>query len=137
MSRTLAEGSPHRESDDIILRSGGEVCLDHIEMQILPMAKQLALGLMQTLGGVQLGGIIVSRLLPGAKLRPNVDHDAFFSRYHIVLQGLSGSLFTCGDETVCMASGEVWWIDRTAEHCAKNNSQDDTVHLLVDLRVEP
>lgn len=137
MARTLPEGSPHRETDDIILRSGNGRCADHIEMQTFPIAKNLALGLMQNLGGVQLGGIIISRLLPGAKIRPNIDQDGFFSRYHIVLQGFAGSLFTCGDETVCMTSGDVWWLDRAAECSAKNNSQDDAVHLLVDIRVEP
>jgi Aspartyl/Asparaginyl beta-hydroxylase len=58
------------------------------------------------------------------------------SRYHIILQGLPGSLFTCGDETVTMRTGEVWWLDASAPHHLINNSADDFIHIEADIRVE-
>jgi len=52
-----------------------------------------------------------------------------------VLQGLPGSLYKCGDETVEMLTGEIWWFDAHSTHEVLNNSAGDRVHLLVDVRI--
>lgn len=145
MCRTTFDGTPHSEVDDIILRFGGLdgddlQCYDRSIMTKLPGAKQHALRLLYALGGSQLGRVVITRLQPGHKILPHADtmgeYAKFYSRYHIVLQGFPGSLFTCGDETVNMLSGETWWFDPSAEHSVKNNSQDDRVHMLVDIRID-
>lgn len=123
------------EAEAIILRS--DEGFDFEEMRAIPDAKRVGINLLKTLDGTLLGGISIIRLLPGAKLLPHVDAHTVLNRYHLVLNGLQGATFTCGDEAVHMLTGEVWWIDRRAEHSAKNNSADDCVHLLVDIRVEP
>ena len=55
-------------------------------------------------------------------------------RFHVVLHGLPGSLYKCGDEVVCMRTGEVWWFQHREVHSVENNSSDTRIHLLVDLR---
>lgn len=145
MLRTTFEGSPHKAVSDILLRFGkpdGDdlMAQDRPCMQKLPMAKPLALDLMRGVGGSQLGRMVITRLEPGKKILPHKDvkgaYCDFYSRYHVVLQGLPGSLFTCGDETVNMRSGEIWWFDAKSEHMVDNNSADDRIHLLVDVRID-
>jgi hypothetical protein len=51
-----------------------------------------------------------------------------------VLQGLPGSLYHCGDETVTMLTGSVWWFQHREIHSVENNAAGDRVHLLVDFR---
>jgi hypothetical protein len=55
-------------------------------------------------------------------------------RFHVVLQGLPGSLYHCGDEVVQMRTGTVWWFQHREVHSVENNSADDRIHLLVDFR---
>jgi hypothetical protein len=86
-------------------------------------------------GGAITGAVLV--LLPVGMQQVYDPRDARpAARYHIVLQGLPGSLFTCGDETVTMRTGEVWWLDASAPHHLINNSADDFIHIEADIRVE-
>lgn len=144
--RTTFEGTPHVDADDILLRFG-EADGDSLEawdrpaLRSLPGAKQMALDVMGLVRGSRLGRVVVTRLEPGAQILPHADvkgkYAGYYSRYHVVLQGLPGSLFTCGDETVNMVTGDVYWFDASAEHSVKNNSADDRVHMLVDVRIDP
>jgi quercetin dioxygenase-like cupin family protein len=146
MCRTTFEGTPHEEVDDILLRFGkpdGDdlVATDRVSMSAVPEAKAFALTLMQLLGGSQLGRMVVTRLPPGGQILPHSDvkgaYCDWYSRYHIVLHAEPGVLFACGEETVQMVTGEVWWFDAHLEHWIKNNSKDDRVHMLVDIRIDP
>lgn len=143
--RTTFEGTPHKEVDDILIRFGGNdgddlEAVDFPAAAKLPMAKDLAINVMQLVRGVRLGRLVITKLEPGRKILPHKDvlgdYANYYTRYHVILQGLQGSLFTCGDETVQMLTGEVWWFDAAAEHSLMNNSPDDRIHLLVDVRID-
>jgi hypothetical protein len=150
--RTTHPSSPHTEVSDIWLRFNDlkkykdgdqQSVLDEHEsanypaMFALPQARALIFGLMSRVEGERLGRCLITKLPPGGKITPHVDggaHAAYYDRYHIVLNGLPGSIFRCGDEQVCMRTGEVWWFDNAVEHEVINNSADDRVHLIVDIR---
>lgn len=151
--RTTFENTPHAEVDDIWLRftrvDGREISAigDDLEAvncdawQWLPQARPIILDLMRRVEAVRLGRVLVTRLTPGKRILPHADvlgeYSRYYQRYHVVLQGLPGSLFRAGDETVCMQTGEVWWFNAHAEHEVQNNSADDRVHMLVDVRIDP
>jgi len=139
------EGTPHKDVDDILLRfglpDGNDLeAIDTPAMLALPKAKDAAKAIMNTVGGVRLGRVVVTRLEPGRKILPHSDtmgiYAKYYTRFHLVLQGLPGSLFNCGDETVVMQTGELWWFDASAEHSVTNNSRDDRIHMLVDVRID-
>lgn len=156
--RTATEGTPHREIDDIWLRMNdlekcaqvGKENIDHREsinypaLDKLPIARAFILQLMGLVGGERIGRCFISRMKPGGQIYPHVDigddltvyydNESYYSRFHIVLQGLPGSMFYAGDEEVCMRTGEVWWFDGTKEHSVVNNSADDRIHLVCDIR---
>lgn len=147
-TRTEFEGTPHAEVDDILLRfgisrdDGDELeAADTLAMSKLRGAKDMALQVMGLVGGVRLGRVVITRLAPGRQILPHADimgeYSKYYTRYHVVLQGLPGSLFGCGDETVNMRTGDAWWFDASAEHWLKNNSADDRIHLMVDVRIDP
>lgn len=145
-TRTTFEGTPHAQVDDILLRFGKAdgndlETADSAVMMLLPKAKALALNVMQIVGGSRLGRVVVTKLEPGKKILPHADtkgdYAKYYTRYHLVLLGLPGSLFTCGDETVNMRTGELYWFDASQVHSLSNNSADDRVHLLVDVRIDP
>lgn len=149
--RQTFENSPHVKVDDILLRfgnilEGGVDIGDNLEaVDRPPMAKipckPEILNIMRLVNGSRLGRVIVTRVEPGQKIAPHSDtqgdYTKYYTRYHLVLQGMPGSLFSCGDETVSMLTGELWWFDHAAEHAVINNSRDDRVHMLIDVRIDP
>jgi hypothetical protein len=103
----------------------------------LPSLRRLVLDLMRRVDGVQLGRCIITKLPPGGQITPHVDHGApaeFYTRYQIALQSLPGALFHCEDETVSFCTGEVWWVNNRVKHSVVNNSADDRIVCIVDIR---
>lgn len=146
--RTEHVGTAHHEVDDIWLRfndlkegidavADGHESVNYPAFFALPQARPLVFGLMARVEGERLGRCLITQLKPGKKILPHEDggsHAAYYERFHIVLQSLPGNHFRCGDEAIGMKAGEVWWFDNAVEHEVINNSSDDRIHLIVDIR---
>lgn len=105
----------------------------------LPAARQMIFNLMATVEGERLGRVMINKLRPGGRIYPHADtpvHAEYWDRFHIVIQSLPGNVFRCGDETVGMRTGEVWWFQNAIEHEVTNNSADDRIHMVVDIRTQ-
>ncbi len=148
--RTRYPASPHAECDDIWVRFNTidperpEEVIDALRTRPYPAWQALAplrpivLDLMRRVEGAELGRVIVSRLAPGRSIAPHVDEGApaqVYRRYQIALSSQPGCLFRIGDEEVAFRSGEVWWIDNRATHSVVNNSADDRIAVVVDIRL--
>lgn len=148
--RTTHPQSPHIQVSDIWLRFNElpEPGQEHLIVDKhesvwypaadnLPAARDLIHALIARVKGIRLGRSIITRLAPGKKIDAHEDggsHAAYYDRFHIVLQSGPGCLFRTGDETVQMRTGEVWWFDNSIEHEVINNSSDDRIHLIVDIK---
>lgn len=147
--RTCHAGTAHAEVDDIWLMfnripvNPAEVVDD---LMVFPYRawgelvhlREHALDLMRRVGGIGLGRVIVTRIKPGGRILPHIDEGApatFYTRYQIALQSLPGCNFRIEDETVNMPSGSVWWINNRVEHEVINNSVDDRIVCIVDVRL--
>jgi hypothetical protein len=142
-------GSAHAQVDDIWLRFN-EVKQDKVEAVIdehesvfypawfkLPQAHIMIFDLMRRVEGIRLGRVLITRLAPGKTITPHVDggtHAEYYERYHIILQNHPGSIFRAGDEALCMKAGDCWWFDNGKEHEVINNSADDRLTLIIDVR---
>lgn len=105
----------------------------------LPAARSIVFGLMSKVEGERLGRVMINRLRPGGRIYPHADtpaHANYWDRYHVVLQSGPGCNFRCGDETVQMATGDCWWFQNALEHEVVNNSDNDRIHLIVDIRTQ-
>ena len=123
-------------------------CVNYPPFDMLPEAQKLVFGLMAQVKGEHLGRVVITRLAPGKGIPlhsdrvpeaeekwPQHQHPAtYFERYHVVLQGHPGAIFGGGAEQVQMLTGEVWWVDNVVEHQVLNNSAEDRVHLIVDVK---
>ena len=145
--RTQHPGTAHAEVSDIWMMFNdptGQVKDDKLVYPFrgwhtLKPLRQLVLGLMHRVDGVHLGRVIVTRLPPGKQITPHVDGGApatHFTRYQIALQSLPGALFHIGDETVNFRSGDIWLIDNETKHSVTNNSKEDRIVCIVDIRSE-
>ncbi len=145
--RTRYPQSPHHAADDIFLMFNEipdditeivddmEV-IDYPGWHILPV-KDLVLDLMRAVGGVRLGRVMITRLAPGDSIAPHIDEGApaeYFSRYQIMLRCLPGVGFNAGDESVMMKTGDCYWFNNRVEHSVDNNSADDRIALIADIK---
>lgn len=154
--RTSFPNTPHVDVDDIWLRfSDPSKCDDtgtvigdnqpvwYPAVHRLPQVKPIILDLMRRVDAHELGRCLITRIKPGGQILPHRDdqgdyvHERDRMRYHVVLNGLPGSLYRTGNETVQMLTGEVWAFNAFIEHEVINNSTDDRVHLLVDITAWP
>jgi hypothetical protein len=153
--RTTYPHSPHGEVDDILIRfSDPAVCntvdtvigddrpIWHPAAFILPW-QPIVLDLMRRMNAFQLDRLMVTRLRPGARIAPHADNHGDYvhapdrARFHVAIQGLPGSLYHNGEETVTMRTGEVWTFNPLLIHSVENNSADDRLSLIVDLCIAP
>lgn len=143
--RTQHEGTAHSQVSDIWLRfndiSGDvvedEECVNYPAIYKLPDAQSFIFWLMGRVKGIRLGRCLITKLTPGKSISPHVDMGApaeYYERYHVVLSGSNGSIFRAGEEQVTMQTGDVWWFDNKQEHEVINNSPNDRVHMIIDIR---
>ena len=151
--RTTHQGSAHVEADDIWLRfknldkqyANAWDLVDDAEVVNyqpwfqLPQAHPIIFDLMRAVEATRLGSVIVTRLRPGSQIHPHTDDGRaanYYQRYHVAIQSLPGALFNIGDETVNFQTGDIWMIDNQVMHSVVNNSADDRIVMIVDIRSE-
>ncbi len=150
--RTKHPGTAHSEVSDIWLQFNempkeGEAytilhdreVVPYPAWEALPQIRPVIFDLMRFTEATRLGRTIITKLPPGKTITPHVDGGApatFFERYQIVLQSNPGALFHIGDETINFQTGEIWWINNNVEHSVVNNSNDDRIVIICDLRVK-
>lgn len=151
--RTRHPGTAHSDVSDILLRfndvsefertgdpttiTDDKECIAYPAWEKLPQVRPVIFDLMRMVEASRLGRVVITKLPAGKMITPHVDGGApatYFERYQIALQSLPGALFNVGDETVNFRSGDVWWIDNSVTHSVVNNSTDDRVVMIVDLR---
>jgi hypothetical protein len=145
--RTTHQGTVHADASDILLRyndPNSEVAtIDNIDnvdfpaFALLPQARALVFDLMRLVEGNRLGRVFITKLPSTGRILPHKDEGKspeYYDRYHIILQNYLGSEFRTGDETVCMNGGDVYWFNNKIEHEVFNDSIDDRISLIVDIR---
>lgn len=103
----------------------------------LPEARPLIWGIMSVVQGERLGRVIINKIKPGGRIFPHADtpaHAEYWDRFHIVLKSSPGVVFRCGEEQVYMPLGTAWWFNNKLEHEVINNSGDDRIHMIIDIR---
>lgn len=112
-------------------------CYDTDAFKLLTEARSLVFGLMAFVQGERLGRVVINKLKPGGVIYPHSDgeeHAKYYDRFHIVLHSSPGVVFRAESEKVYMATGEAWWFNNAVEHEVINNSADDRIHLVIDIR---
>ena len=121
-------------------------CVDQPIYSQIPVARMLVMRVFSYVGGTRLGRVMINRIKPGGRIFKHADtleHALYWQRHHVVLKSSPGVVFEAGDESVYMASGDVWWFNNgkpdkdgnRPEHQVINNSADDRIHLILDCKI--
>lgn len=138
--RTSKFATVHYDVDDIILRypEPKKDNLNEAPFNVLTEAQPIVFALAGRVWCECLGRVVISRLPPGKQIPPHEDRvpgrTLFFQRYQVPLVSSEGVLFHCGDETQHMVPGNAYWFANTLTHSVVNNSQEDRLSMIVDLR---
>lgn len=148
--RTTHPGTAHSQASDIwvwfnkLPKDESEVINDkevipYRAWKQIPALRNVIFALMRQVDAVRLGRVIITRLPPGKEITPHVDGGApaeYYSRFHLAIQCLPGNIFQIGEEKVSFQTGQIWWIDNKKLHSVVNNSSDDRIVCIIDLRCE-
>lgn len=145
--RSTHPASPHHAVDDIWIwfnnPSDPQAVVDDLTVipyrgwTALPHLRPYIFDIMRRVEGVRLGRVLITRLPPGGVIPEHVDQGApvtFYSRYMLCLQNLPGSIFKIGEEVVQFNMGEWWRVNNGEPHSVVNNSADDRLVLIADIR---
>lgn len=144
-------GGPHAEMCDIWVRwhdlepyKSGDECLSTIcsekqfeWLQDLEPIKDLTYKLMRLVEGEKLGGVLVTKLKAGGKIKPHTDsgfHAEHYDKYYIPIENESGATFNFEDGVIIPEIGDVWKFNNGFKHWVNNDSNSDRVALIVCIR---
>lgn len=145
--RQTVEGTSHSDTETIFARGPSEFTMqeymgtvDAHDYEATHTLKDTLLPLMNSvlhqLKCVELGYILIVNLKAGGFVSAHNDEGTYaeyYERYHLVLSSEEGNLFTCGEDSVHMKSGELWWFNHRETHAVINNSSKDRLHIIFDV----
>lgn len=83
-----------------------------------------------------LGRAKIVCLPAGKRVYPHIDRGEYYrvrGRYHFVLRSAAGSWMKTENEEVRMKEGELWWFDNNKMHEARNDGDQDRIHMIFDM----
>lgn len=146
-ARTESPDSPHHGVDDIWVRYGDpERALDgqphdaywYPGADILGV-KAMCLDVMRSVDGVELGGVLITRIPPGGQVKPHTDpgwHARRYEKYAVQITSAPGQRFCFEDENLETLPGDVYWFDNQYSHWVINPTAYERVTMIVCVRKE-
>lgn len=146
-TRTADPASPHHGLDDIWARYGDEERAKDgrpHDAHWYPAAdvlgvKPLCFDLMRAAQGVELGGVLITRIPPGAKCKPHVDqgwHALRYEKYGVQITSAPGQKFCFDNEELETKPGDVFWFNNQHRHWVTNDTPYERVTMIVCIRKE-
>lgn len=108
---------------------------------VLTELRPIIFGLMASVHGEMLGGVLITKIPPEHGIKPHVDrswHVDYYKKYYVSLKSGVGATFSSesphGREVLNPRAGEVWEFDNHYLHWVDNRSNEDRVTLIVCIR---
>lgn len=141
--RTGSPDSPHRELSDIWVRyvsvqdaprNQPAPFVWHLGPDELPEVMPLIHKVMNHVGAARLGGVLITRIPPGATCHPHADrgwHAESYEKYAVQVASAPGQAFCFEGESLSAEPGECYWFDNAHTHWVTNPTTEARVTLIV------
>lgn len=144
-TRTESPDSPHHGLDDIWARFGEQSDAEEgkpHQSKWYPSAdllgvKQMCHDLMHMVHGVELGGVLITRIPPGAKCKPHTDpgwHARYYEKFAVQIASGPGQSFCFEGESLESRPGDVFWFDNQFLHWVDNDTPFERISMIVCIR---
>lgn len=131
---------PYLESGDMSGFVDEHESVWYPEAEELPEAKRIIFDIMAHVNGERLGGVLITKLSPGGKVYPHVDHgwhaEYYSSKYYVPIENYKGSTFNFESGSIAPELGEVYQFDNTKLHWVDNNSKFDRLAMVVCIKTD-
>jgi quercetin dioxygenase-like cupin family protein len=146
-TRTRDAGSPHHGLSDIWARFGPEEAAENGQSHDsawYPSAdmlgvKQLARDVMHFVGGVRLGGVLITRIPAGHRCKPHTDpgwHARYYDKFAVQVTSAPGQRFCFEGEELETQPGDLFWFDNQHLHWVENPTDYERITLIACIRKE-
>jgi quercetin dioxygenase-like cupin family protein len=145
-TRTENPTSPHHGLDDIWVRYGDsdqDPAKPHTAKWYEPAdiigIKTLCLDVMRSVGGSILGGVLITRIPPGASCKPHSDngwHADAHHKYAVQITSAPGQKFCFDGEELESKPGDLFWFDNQFTHWVTNDTPYERITLIICVRKE-
>ena len=142
--RTNAETSPHRQAEDIWLRYGS---LDDEAVktdqpfksewypypELVAVCKPLVETVYKAVNGIELGGVLITKIPAGKQVYPHTDkgwHASNYSKYCVCIKANIEQSFCFKGSSLWTQSGQVFFFDNSYQHWVLNPSTEDRISLI-------
>jgi len=149
--------SPHRESSDLWIRYNKRESVDACNQPLtadhpanephrsvwypayyqLPQLRPIIFDLMTLVEGEELGTVLMVKLEAGKTIYTHCDGGwaaGYYEKYFVPVQIAPGSVFNFPDGSFNAQLGDVYWFDNSIPHNYENQSNQDTIMLIVAIR---
>ena len=142
--RTASPESPHHGLDDIWLRfvapelcatGKPEDCVWYTDK--LGCANVFCYFLMSMISGDELGGVLITRIPPGGRVKPHTDtkwHARRHQTFGIQIASAPGQVFCFEGESLETKPGDVFWFNNQHTHWVDNPTPHERITLIVSIR---
>lgn len=146
-TRTESPESPHFGLDDIWARFGDPARASdgsphdsfwYLAADVLGI-KEFCLDLMRAVDGVELGGVLITRIPPGKECKPHTDpgwHARRYQKFGVQITSAPGQKFCFEGEELETRPGDVFWFDNQFSHWVTNPTPYERVTMIVCIRKE-
>lgn len=142
--RTDPADSPHHGLDDIWARyapPGADDSGPHASVwypsPILSVFKDFTYPLMGMVRGDELGGVLITRIPPGATCKPHTDpgwHARYYEKFALQIKAAPGQKFCFENAELETAPGDVFWFDNSRLHWVENPTEHERITMIVCIR---
>ena len=149
-NQRASKGSPHTEMSDIWARyKNPKECIESGDfssfglehksewLKDIKEVKDISYALMGFLDGKQLGGVLITKLPPGGKIKPHTDsgwHAEYYDKYLVSLKNESGARFCFDDVSIEPKEGEVYAFRNDVNHWVTNDSENDRIAMIICIK---
>ena len=145
--RTASPNSPHHELNDIWARYGdpahavtGQPHTAHWypAADVLGI-KPLCFDLMHLVKGVELGGVLFTRIPPGVTCKPHTDngwHARWYEKFAVQITSAPGQVFHFEGESLETRPGDLFTFDNEYLHWVTNDTKYERVTMIVCIHRE-
>lgn len=144
-TRTENPASPHYGLDDIWARfgdparakDGGAHDSFWYPAADLLGIKPMCYDLMRMAQGDELGGVLITRIPPGASCKPHTDpgwHARRYQKFGVQITSAPGQAFCFEGESLETKPGDVFWFDNQFSHWVTNDTPYERITMIVCIR---
>jgi hypothetical protein len=89
--------------------------------------------------GERLGGVLITKLPPGAIIKPHIDsgwHAAEYEKIYLSVKSPVGSYFGFEDGEIRCEPGECYWFRNDVPHWVINDGDSDRISIIVCIKTQ-